>query len=449
MKRILPIAILSTVALAAIGWGVIQQGRISDLQFAQRRVEFLQGENERLRVEVARDESRRAEAANLAERSAVEKAVVQIRGLSFIRPVVYDVVTREGIRDTLRHKLDEQYSEKDFRDIGRGLAALGLTERDYPLRRKYLDLLGEQLAAFYDQHQHKLFMFRDASLENSQNKVILAHELTHALQDQHFGLLNLPLEMKNDDDMALATSALVEGDATLVMNEFMLRSLSWRSLRESFSGVLSQNMGQLKAAPRFLRESLIFPYLRGQEFCTALYSKGGYSAISEAFAHPPVSTSQILHPEKYMAAPREDPIRVEMPAKLLLNEAPLCDNVVGEMGMRVLLAEWTDAATAESAPLGWRGDRYLVYSQGDALVWKSVWADQDHAAGFAAALKRCLQNRYKVASSKFNENAGVTTLRNPRFLSLSFPAPGEVVLIDAGSSRWAEALEHAFSGQKR
>ncbi len=438
--------ILATVACAGFAWGVFQHRRVDDPVFERRRVEFLQEENARLRAELDAGEKRKTDAANLTARSAVEKAVVQIRGLGFLQPVTYDVVTREGIRDTLRHKLDEQYSETDFQNIGAGLTALGLIQPGYPLRQKYLDLLGEQLAAFYDQHQHKLFMFRDASLENSQNQIILAHELTHALQDQHFGLLTLPLEIKNDDDMALATSALVEGDATLVMNDYMLRSFSWRSLRDSFSGALSQNMGQLQAAPRYLRESLIFPYLRGQEFCAALYSRGGYAAISAAFARPPVSTSQILHPEKYLASPREDPIRISWSATEVLGETPLCDNVAGEMGTRILLADWTDTATAEGAALGWRGDRYLVYKQGDALVWKSVWADQEHALRFTSALKRCLQNRYKVASSKLDDSAGMTKLSEPRVLIVSSSTPEEVVLINASTQRWADALQRAFGG---
>ena len=113
------------------------------------------------------------------------------------------------------------------------MAAVGLLPEGFPLRQKYIDLLGEQVAAFYDQHAHKLFMYEDASLENAQNRVVLAHELTHALQDQHFGLKRLPLEIKTNDDRAAAASALVEGDATLVMSEYMLKNMSKQMLKDS------------------------------------------------------------------------------------------------------------------------------------------------------------------------------------------------------------------------
>src|SRR5207302_7060871 len=142
--------------------------------------------------------------------------------LNFLRPVTYDVLTREGIKRTIEQKMREQFSEEEFKNVGIGLAALGLLPRDYPLKQKYIELLGEQVAAFYDQHAHKLFMFEDARLDQFQNRIILAHELTHALQDQHFGLEKLPLEMKTNDDRAVAASALVEGDATLVMTQFMM-----------------------------------------------------------------------------------------------------------------------------------------------------------------------------------------------------------------------------------
>ena len=127
------------------------------------------------------------------------------------------------------------------------------------LKKVYLDLLGEQVGAFYDQHTHELFTFSEHPLTNSQNQVVMAHELTHALQDQHFDLLKLPLEAKGNDDRALAASALVEGDATLVMNQYLTSNLSAAALRDSLAGAFSTDVRQLAAAPRYLRETLLFP----------------------------------------------------------------------------------------------------------------------------------------------------------------------------------------------
>ena len=216
----------------------------------------------------------KALAANKTQREAIEKQVVELRGLEFKKPVDYQVLNRKEIKQTIAAKLDEVFSEQEFREMTDAMAAVGLLPAKYPLREKYIDLLGEQVAAFYDQHKHKLVMYEDATLDNAQNRVVLAHELTHALQDQHFGLKKLPLEIKTNDDRAAAASALVEGDATLVMSEFMLKNLCRQMVKDSMIASFTQNMKQLETAPRFLREMLVFPYLRGQEFCAVALRSG-------------------------------------------------------------------------------------------------------------------------------------------------------------------------------
>src|SRR5260221_9242544 len=119
----------------------------------------------------------------------------------------------------------EVFSETEFGQMADAMAAIGLLPQKYPLREKYIDLLSEQVAAFYDQHQHKLFMYEDASLDNAQNRVVLAHELTHALQDQHFGLKRLPLELKTNEDMAAAGSPAAGRAATLEVGALMMENM--------------------------------------------------------------------------------------------------------------------------------------------------------------------------------------------------------------------------------
>jgi hypothetical protein len=324
-----------------------------------------------------------------------------------------------------------------------GLAAIGLLEPGFPLREKYIDLLGEQVAAFYDQHAHKLFMYEDATLDNAQNRVVLAHELTHALQDQHFSLKRLPLEIKNNDDRAVAASALVEGDATLVMSEFMLKKLSLRTLKDTVITSFGQDMKQIETAPRYLREMLVFPYLRGQEFCAMLFARGGYEAVSKAYQQPPSSTAQILHPEKFYNEPREEPIAVTWTDLQVNGQAPIADNVVGEFGVRVLLTEWLDAATAEKAANGWRGDRYLAYEGGQVLLWKTVWASAEEAVEFLEAEKQLLEKRHKLVGGQ--ASAGSYEADSPRTVRLRQTAANEVIVIDAATAAWANALATHFT----
>jgi hypothetical protein len=406
--------------------------------FSATAVATLDAENERLRAILAQHERDRALAANKAQREPIEKQVTEIRGLEFLEPVNYQVLSRKQIKETMAGKLAEVFSEKEFSEMAEAMAAVGLLPAKYPLRQKYIDLLSEQVAAFYDQHAHKLFMYEDATLENAQNRVVLAHELTHALQDQHFGLKRMPLEIKNNDDRAEASSALVEGDATLVMSEYMLKNMTKQMFKDSMVSSFTQNMKQLETAPRYLREMLVFPYLRGQEFCAALYGRGGYEAVSKAYAHPPSSTAQILHPEKYLANPPEEPIAVEWPQLKVLGHDPTADNTVGEMGTRILFTEWLDAATGETAAAGWRGDRYLYYGDGEALIWKTVWGSARDAAEFFDAEKRLLEKRFHPLNPRSKERT--YEVDAPRTLRLHQTEANEVILIDSPHPEWAEAL---------
>ena len=309
--KLLVLLIFASVAFAALaGWHARQAAQKSAQ--LSRKVTLLESDNERMRAELQRREKEQQEAQSRGRRAEIEREVENIRGLKFTHPVEYAVVTRREIKEVVAGKLAEMYSAEDFTHISAALSRLGLLPDGYPLREKYIELLGEQIAAFYDQHTHKLFMFEDASLETTQNRVVLAHELTHALQDQHFGLLKLPLEIKDNDDVALAASALVEGEATEVMTAYMMRGFSLRALKESASTALTQNTKQLAEAPRYLRELLLFPYLRGQEFCTVLSGEGGYEALSKCYARLPGSTSEILHPERYEA--HWQPVAVSWPA---------------------------------------------------------------------------------------------------------------------------------------
>jgi hypothetical protein len=446
-SSILLVFILGCATILSSGWGWLQHRRLADVEFTQRKLELLEAENDRLRNLVAAGEKSKKQAANSARRDAIAATASEIRGLKFLEPVNFDILTRSGIKKTLDGKLAEQYSDEEFSNVATSLAAIGVLPPGYPLKEKFVDLLGEQVAAFYDQHAHKLFMFEDASLENGQTRVVLAHELTHALQDQHFRLKNLPLEIKDNDDRAVAASSLVEGDATMVMSDYMLRDLTLAGLRENLMSMLSTSMEQLQKAPRYLREMLVFPYVGGQQFCIALHARGGFNAISAAFANPPSSTSQILHPEKYLSEPREEPIEFNWTDTTVLGEKPIGNNVLGELGTRILFTDWLDAANAEKAAEGWRGDRYLVYANGEALVWKSVWASTGDAQEFMEEARRCAEKRYKIPESAFVRvtNAGdVYEATSPRFIKLVLLPGNEVVFINAATKRWAEALETKY-----
>ena len=440
------IAALAAGAATGWAWGWREHQRASPSEFLQKRLALLESDNRRL-ANVLTERQRAALATtDRTRRGEIEVTVARLRGLAFQRPVSYREIPRTDLPALLRQKLAQQVPDQEFSQTSVSLAALGLLPAGLDLKKTYLDLLGEQIGAFYDQHSAELFTFSGQSLDNSQNRVILAHELTHALEDQHFQLARLPLEAKGNDDRALAASALVEGDATLVMSRYMLGDLSAATLKDTLAGAFGTDMRQLAGAPRFLRETLLFPYLRGQEFCTSLYERGGWSALAEAFRHPPDSTAQILHPDLFLARADEPATAVEFPRVALLGKEPIGNNVMGEFGVRQLLAKWLrDEAGASRIAAGWRADRYLVY--GDArtssYLWKSVWASPQAAETFAEATARCWRARYSLDGQALSPDARSsersTTLPGGRRLAI-MQRGVQVALIDAQDDPWESAL---------
>ncbi len=414
---------------------------------------LLASENDALRDALAAAQLKAANAQNVLRRSQIERDVSAIRQLPFTSPVAYEVLDRAGIRQVVAGKLSEVYSDQEFQNMSTGYSAFGLLPPNFPLKQTYINLLGEQIAAFYDQHQHKLFMFQDGTLENSQNRVILAHELTHALQDQNFGLLKLPLETKTNDDRAAAASALIEGDATLVMTQYMAKDLTWRTLTDTVTFSATQSMEQIRRAPRYLREMLVFPYIKGEQFCAAVFARGGFPALSAVYADPPTSTAQILHPEKYFPEGRENPIPVDFADTTFRGQKPLADNVLGEMGCRILFSQYEDSETAENDAAGWRGDRYLVFDGGKSLVWNSLWRTSDgEGAAIRAIGAMCgkrfpgLQRGGAAGASSMSKSGPVWRIQKMGAVPIAGGVANEVVFILAPDGESLGLLYKQFAG---
>ena len=460
MRAFLATLLLLTGGIAAVGWGWGWQERqaLQGVDFTRQRVAFLEAENRRLGA--ALDARQRTEelAATATQRTEIERTVAKLRGMSFLRQVNYREIPRSKLPEILRQKLAQQLPGQEFHNTGTSLVALGLLPHGFDLEKTYFALLGEQVGAFYDQHSKELFTFSGQSLSNAQNRVILAHELTHALEDQRFDLSHLPLEIQNNDDRALAASALVEGDATLVMNQYMIGDLSATALKDSLASALTTDVRQLAAAPRYLRETLLFPYLHGLEFCQTLYAEGGWEALANAFAHPPASSAEILHPERFLAGPRREPVAVPFTGTEVLEQKPIADNVLGEFGARQFLTAWLrDDRTANLAAAGWQGDRVLVYGDDavNSYIWRTYWADESGAERFLAALTRVLPIRYKDLIRDAKETTpGKLTFSSPdvsrgsHTVMLWHRSPGEIVLIDAQDQRWFLALQKLLPAEQ-
>ena len=412
----------------------------------QQAIDRISGENERLRAIYRAAERDRATSFNLAKRKEIEGTVEKIRGMKFKRPVDYSVLGRADIKGAITKRLNAVFSDEEFVEQANALWRLGLLPEQYPLKERLISLLGEQVAAFYDQHEHRLYMYDDASLESPMNQMILAHELMHAMQDQHVSLKSLPLEEKRNDDRAVAAASLIEGEATLVMSDFMIRNPSGRMVLDNLTAMFVQNMAELAKAPRMLRESLLFPYQTGLTFCLAGFQRRGWVALDEAYKNPPRSSSQILHPEKFFRE-REEPVEIVWPDVKFQGKAAQWDNVLGELGIRILFADWHNDEVAEQASAGWRGDRYLSFESGESFVWKTQWANQGDAAEFFQAEKDLIARRYKAKSPVSVSRRWESN--QPRALRLVMNDRAEVLLIDAATTEKATELEKQFGIEGR
>ena len=209
------------------------------------------------------------------------------------------------------------------------LKLLGLLKPDVDLRKVSGTIFGQGVAGYYDPRTKHLRVVSGAQTTNRfLYEITLAHELTHALEDQRF---KLDLESSSSDDAGLANLALVEGSATAVMFTYAERHFT---SEQSLGGLLSslgQDTGDL---PPFIEAQLVFPYVQGQEFIKRLYAAGGWGVVDAAYRfRPPASSEQIMHPDKYLA--------VEQPDKVRLHASP------GAGWRRVVGGTWGEWATGE------------------------------------------------------------------------------------------------------
>ena len=309
----------------------------------------------------------------LAETKTILRDVSRLRELPIKRPVQSGYRSRKEVERVVIQDLDGSQTPEEFANQAKMLVALGLIPKDYALRDELIRVLTEQIAGFYRPKTGEFVLTESMGDDDSDSqRVAIAHELTHALQDQHFDLRQFEKPTQGNSDRDLAIQSLIEGDATVTMIAYALDGrMDIQKLPVSI-GTLLENFGvtdndprkspALAAAPNVIKRSLLFPYAGGADFVQALLRKGGWTQVSQAFTDLPESTEQVLHPEKYFA--RERPVaiaRTDLAARLGPGWQRLTDDVQGEFGYRLILGEFLDEKQARRAAQGWGGDRSTLY----------------------------------------------------------------------------------------
>ena len=334
-------------------------------------------------------------AAIISTSDAVLKETSEIRELSVLRGVKSGAQSRAQIERMIVKNLNTDTTPAEMRATEVLLKAFGLAPPEFEYRSFLIKLLTEQVAGYYDPRAQQFYLADWIELDGQ--KPVMAHELTHALQDQHFNLKRFEKWPKGDSDAELAAHALIEGDATLAMMQYLgkhpMIALSFlRTSQES-------SAEQFKQAPRALRDSLIFPYQYGLTWATQVHRRGGWSMVSDAFKKLPLSTEHILHAEKYFSYER--PVKLTLP-NLTRALGPgwkrIDSDVNGEWGYYLILDEYLDNSTrSKQAAAGWGGDRFAIYEGPQTSVFVaqiSEWDNPTDAREFYDAYLERSLNRF-------------------------------------------------------
>ncbi|HWC73567.1 MAG TPA: hypothetical protein VG454_06490 [Gemmatimonadales bacterium] len=323
--------------------------------------------------------------------------VAQATGLPFKREPLVLRRSRAQVRDYVIHKFDEDLPPGDLAGLQTSLRLFGLIPDSLQLRSTMIDLLTEQIAGYYDPDSNALYI--PADIEPFQLRVVVSHELVHALQDQYIKLDSLITQRRRNDRRS-AAQAVLEGQATVAQIPVLMPEqkpdtfpLGWFWKQRAVMAQQQARMQQFSKAPLWLREGLVFPYLGGADFIIWYRRKYFDESILDP-QHMPTSTEQILHPDRYAA--KDQPTDLSF-AGSKVDSVQYEDNL-GEFETRLLFEQHLNNETeAEQLAQGWDGDRYQVLGPGkeeaDALVWYSVWDDAAAAAKFARGLERAWAKR--------------------------------------------------------
>jgi hypothetical protein len=386
----------------------------------------------------------------------------RITGLPVKRTLKKELISKPEMSKYLKDNLSVELPPEELHAQEASLKAFGIVGADFNLEKFLIRFYTEQAAGFYDPRRHTMFMAD--WVPTDLQKTVLAHELTHALQDQNFDLWKFMHAAHGDDDATAARQAFVEGYATLSMTQASLGPVPVEkvpSLDAMMDQLVNQQMAEFPVfskAPFFLRFEALFPYVQGMHFARRGLELGGWQRLNQTFSDPPTTTAQIFQPDLYFDPP-PDARRADQSeaTRLTLPSPPALEgrkdlrqvdaNVMGEAGYDALLGQFGSQDEAQKVSAQWRGDRYLVYEgpgQGEyTLVTRTRWANAAAASEFCGDYKAILKKQLAASDGITTaESGGAESLAGEVLLRTA--GPRQAFLLHAGDEcRWAEGVPEA------
>jgi hypothetical protein len=359
-----------------------------------------------LYAEPAPAQSPRAkEICGLASRIVLD--LTQISGMKLHHPVPCDYITKDKINTFLSQRMKDVASPEEIRAEELTLKKFGFVPQDFDLAKNTVDLLTEQAAAFYDYNKKKLFITE--STPSDTQEPVLAHELSHALADQNFNLARFIRQARKSDDGSTARLAVMEGQATWLMTEYLARK-SGHSLKDSPALAASMsNLGESAAgdfpvydsAPLYMRLTLLFPYSKGMLFQNAVFERDGQEGFAEVFRRAPISSQQIIHPEDYFSNVK--PTQPDLPdVHLPHGYKGLVGGTLGELDHAVLLEQFLGKEQAEEIAPHWRGCNFELRENKKAgrvvLLYAAEWDSEESGRRYFAAYREVIEKKWKKMS---------------------------------------------------
>jgi hypothetical protein len=347
----------------------------------------------------------------------------EITGLSAVSPLKKTLRSRDEIRAYVIRQMNEDKNEVERYADAKSAEAFGLLPRNFDLDGFMVELLTEQIAGLYDPKAHEFYIADWIPLDDQ--RMVMAHELTHALEDQHFQIEAWLKAARPNDDAELAREAFLEGSAMAAMVDYLLQGTgkSVTNMPEFDPSLLTGDIGSspsLQKAPPFIKDALVFPYFAGMTFTAASLKPAGWSSIGKVFSNPPVSTQQILHPALYKSGHLPEKVALpELEAKLGKDWKKLDDNLLGEFGWKEVLKQFLGEDRANPLAAAWDGDRYVLYEHRTSkrllLVTRVHLASEEQANRLFGQYSELLEKKHPERSGLF---------RRPNYFSFDTPDGG-------------------------
>jgi len=387
----------------------------------------------------------------LAAADEVLSKMSEITGLKLRTPLKKSLRTREEIRAYVIKQMNEEKNPAERYAGARSAEAFGLIPKGFELDSFIVNVLTEQVEGLYDPKTREFYIADWSPL--SEQRMVMAHELTHALEDQHFQIEAWLKAARPNEDAELARDAVLEGSAMAAMIDYLMLGTG-RSLKDLPDFDPSMLLGDLAStptlqkAPPFIKDALIFPYLGGLTFSAAILKDSGWPGLSGLFEKPPVSTQQILHPALYRSGRIPQSVTLPPLEKLLgSNWSKIDENVMGEFGWKEVLKQFLDGTRAKTLAAAWNGDKYALYEEKQSkrmvLATRLRLDSEEHATRFSGQYSEALEKKYPDRSN---------LTRRPNFFSFDSPDGGvflycfgvECVTLEGATRKMFDGLTKAI-----